>query len=407
MGNSHNLIKMGIMYRTLLGYRCPASIKVLGLVLSAGLLVTACATLGHPADEPPERLIPRDPKAKAAVRPTELIDVLAVEVAAWPQFAPAAASLTFDDGTRDQYMVAAPILRAHGIRATFFLISHKMDKGVWNDHGNLRKLMTWEEATHLAASGHELGSHSATHSDLSVPGSDLELELGESRRRIEKRVPGVRVDTFAWPYWRSTPEAREIASRVYIAARGGAAIPEQFNALSRENPSTNTPNDFLNVNSMGIRPTDSAREWKHIVGDVVERGGWAVFSLHGIDNGATPADELGWAPISEEDLDTILQEMRERDLWIAPFGEVAAYALHREAAELSLLRLDDGRVRLSLSGDPQANHSNVPLTIRIRANHGTPNTTITVNTTAEARRDKEGAWVLSMRPGKESVVIEW
>lgn len=46
----------------------------------------------------------------------------------------AAASITFDDGYADNFTVAAPILKRHGLEATFFIATGFIDGGrMWND----------------------------------------------------------------------------------------------------------------------------------------------------------------------------------------------------------------------------------------------------------------------------------
>lgn len=50
------------------------------------------------------------------------------------QLPPAAASITFDDGYRDNLTVATPILRRHGLSATFFVATGYTGGGrMWND----------------------------------------------------------------------------------------------------------------------------------------------------------------------------------------------------------------------------------------------------------------------------------
>ena len=45
-----------------------------------------------------------------------------------------AACITFDDGYADNYQVALPILRRHGLTATFFVATGFLDGGrMWND----------------------------------------------------------------------------------------------------------------------------------------------------------------------------------------------------------------------------------------------------------------------------------
>jgi peptidoglycan/xylan/chitin deacetylase (PgdA/CDA1 family) len=45
-----------------------------------------------------------------------------------------AAAITFDDGYADNFTVALPLLRAHGMSATFFIVTGALDGGrMWND----------------------------------------------------------------------------------------------------------------------------------------------------------------------------------------------------------------------------------------------------------------------------------
>ena len=335
------------------------------------------------------------------MRPGSLYSELEAAIARWPEFAEAAASITFDDGTRDQYLVAAPVLERHDVRATFFLISHKMDRGVWVDQAGPRRLMSWREAARLADAGHEIGSHGATHVDLSRNDVNLELELDASRTQIERRLPGVTVRTLSWPYWRSTPEARKHASETgYIAARGGAAVPDQFRNLQE----TGT----LNVPAMGLRPADPAEEWDKLAAEAVANGGWVVYALHGLDNGSIPDMGLGWEPIRDSELERIITQLQARDVWIAPFGEVAAYKQLREMARVHLEPLSYDRVRVSLRVDHDAEEIPPKLTVRLAAEGTLLVTRDEDNRGAEADlpAGSERSAVVSLRPNLDSVVIE-
>jgi len=58
----------------------------------------------------------------------------AVEMLKRGQLPSAAACITFDDGYRDNFLVALPILRKHGVSATFFVATGFLDGGrMWND----------------------------------------------------------------------------------------------------------------------------------------------------------------------------------------------------------------------------------------------------------------------------------
>lgn len=118
-------------------------------------------------------------------------------------------ALTFDDGYRDFYTDAFPILACHGFRATVYLptayIAHerKMFKS--------RACLTWAEVTELHACGIEFGSHTVSHPNLvDLPWPLVEAELRTSKAVIEQRL-GERVPHFAYPY--AFPSSRSFRSR--------------------------------------------------------------------------------------------------------------------------------------------------------------------------------------------------
>jgi len=88
--------------------------------------------------------------------------------------------LTFDDGLENNHRVALPILREHGLAATFFVVT-----------GNLGRpgCMSWEQAAEMAAAGMEIGSHGVTHANLGEVGAEeARRELLDSAETIAARL---------------------------------------------------------------------------------------------------------------------------------------------------------------------------------------------------------------------------
>ena len=70
-----------------------------------------------------------------------------------------AASITFDDGYADNFHVAMPILRHHGLKATFFIATGFLDGGrMWNDTV-IESIRACSHAAMLDLSSLGLGSH--------------------------------------------------------------------------------------------------------------------------------------------------------------------------------------------------------------------------------------------------------
>jgi peptidoglycan/xylan/chitin deacetylase (PgdA/CDA1 family) len=98
--------------------------------------------------------------------------------------------ITFDDGYRDVYSHAFPILQRLGFTGVVYMIAGQVGLGNYMDSGELSE---------LASAGWEIGSHSWTHNNLRSPGVKLSREIDESRQ-VLKELLGVPVKTFAFPY---------------------------------------------------------------------------------------------------------------------------------------------------------------------------------------------------------------
>ena len=108
--------------------------------------------------------------------------------------------LTFDDGFADALDVVVPILRRHGVGATFYVNPGRF--GAQHDlvRGVAGRLLDADGVRALRAAGMEIGSHAMTHRDLrTLDDEQLGDELGASRTLIEE-LTGVTCRTLAYPF---------------------------------------------------------------------------------------------------------------------------------------------------------------------------------------------------------------
>jgi peptidoglycan/xylan/chitin deacetylase (PgdA/CDA1 family) len=120
--------------------------------------------------------------------------------------------LTFDDGLRDFYTGAFPILRESGQTASVFLPTGFI--GDQPGHFKGQECMTWSEARELHEAGIEIGSHTVNHPRLYDLGFDeIRAELATSKAVIEDRL-GSAVVSFAYPY------AFPVADKSFVRAFG-------------------------------------------------------------------------------------------------------------------------------------------------------------------------------------------
>jgi heparosan-N-sulfate-glucuronate 5-epimerase len=146
-------------------------------------------------------------------------------------------AITFDDGYRSVARLAKPILDAHGLPATVFVPTDfvgterpvswaGIDDWLNGPHANELIPMSWQEATTLAESGWEIGSHTRSHAQLTkLDDVRLQAELEGSRAECERHL-GSPCKSLAYPYGDVDTRVMEAAMATgYSAAAGVAAGP--------------------------------------------------------------------------------------------------------------------------------------------------------------------------------------
>ena len=105
--------------------------------------------------------------------------------------------ITFDDGYRDFYECAFPILNKYNFSATVFLTTDYIGK---NELFKGKKCLNWNEVIELQKKNIIFGSHTMTHPLLvSLTNKDIEYELSQSKAVIEDNI-GKLVESFSYPY---------------------------------------------------------------------------------------------------------------------------------------------------------------------------------------------------------------
>ena len=120
--------------------------------------------------------------------------------------------ITFDDGYRDNYVNASPVIARLGMRATAYVITGRISNGD-------PSFLTWLQLRRLELRGVEIGSHTVSHRSLtSLSTTQAWTELVRSRRVLERRL-GHRVPWLAYPIGAYDTRIERLARRAgYLLA---------------------------------------------------------------------------------------------------------------------------------------------------------------------------------------------
>jgi peptidoglycan/xylan/chitin deacetylase (PgdA/CDA1 family) len=147
--------------------------------------------------------------------------------------------LTFDDGWKNQYTYAVPILKKFGFTGTFFIVGKMRNAGY----------MTWDEVRSLHADGFEVASHTQTHPKLPLLTDEkLVEEIAGSKKLLEEQL-GSPITTLAYPYYLHDARVmKAVQDAGYLGARAGWGafaddVAHIFELKSQE--VVNNPNPFL------------------------------------------------------------------------------------------------------------------------------------------------------------------
>ncbi len=152
--------------------------------------------------------------------------------------------LTFDDGYRDFYTDAFPILKKYNVKSVNYVIS-----GFLNRPNNL----TDSQLQEIAKSGLvEIGAHTINHlalAGLSVDRARKEIE--DSRIQLEQKL-GISITAFAYPYGSFNLIAvglvKQAGYRTAVSTIPGAQISNQVRFLTyRLRPGGRTGQSLLNL----------------------------------------------------------------------------------------------------------------------------------------------------------------
>jgi len=278
-------------------------------------------------------------------------------IAKWKDDVRAAFSITIDDGGEwDDRNIQALILEEYGVRGTFHIPTAHIETRA-------------EMFLDIFNRGHELGSHSVSHSQLN--GAEAGLiwtELSESKQYIEE-LTGLPCVSYCAPYGDLDPNVKSVAQQLYISARGvdfrlygGINDPPEtdiFELAVAPRPSP-WPDGFWTDEEY----ISSLRQY---IEDTLAVEGWGIEMWHNL---TSDPNRLSTGPIVNETVwRTHLTELTsdyEQLVWVAPQGTVARYLLERQETTANTYQITEHIILVDLLFDGDKDIFNEPLTVVTR-----------------------------------------
>jgi peptidoglycan/xylan/chitin deacetylase (PgdA/CDA1 family) len=139
--------------------------------------------------------------------------------------------ITFDDGYKNNYLSAYPILTKFKIPATIFIVAGLVgQRSLWDEKNGWPsdELLSWPQVEEMARSGIIIiGSHSQNHYHLTKMGWPVDLwrEIYHSKKTIEERIHK-KVLFFSYPFGRCNILIRQMVKLAGYAAACGTNLPD-------------------------------------------------------------------------------------------------------------------------------------------------------------------------------------
>ncbi len=215
-------------------------------------------------------------------------------------------SISFDDGWITAYNMLIPKMDSYGYKGTHFIITQYMDKP-----GYAADYVTHKQVKKLLAAGHEVGSHTLLHEDLTqMDDPTLNANLEETKKELEKF--GVPIVGFAPPYGVYDDRVRERVQKSYPYLR---TVKHGLNV-----PPYKTHELFAVVVTWSMKPTELE---DLLLEAEYTPGAWLILLYHraALQADDIPEEALG-AYRSPANFLNDMAMLKAHDADVRPLGEI-------------------------------------------------------------------------------------
>ncbi len=280
----------------------------------------------------------------------------------------------------------------------------KVDNMVFDN--NPEDTTTWEQYKLYTTEGHEIGSHTVTHSGLSVlDEANLLFELEQSKSDIEKFLGKKYTFSMDCGFSPRSDRVRDYVHQVYPALRSHMLEPyiDELDDLDERDPGKSSK-EYVKWqrNPLTDVSMEVMKSW--VDTSIAHDNIWLVLVFHGVDG-------IGWEPRTGADLEAYFSYIKEKQdqVWVATFADATKYVRERKNAKVGSTLKDDVIV-VNFSSDLDPEVYDVPVTVKTYVPGTWRSATLTKKQddqlTLTIQKDALGSYVLySVLPGEAEMVL--
>lgn len=281
-------------------------------------------------------------------------------------------SLTFDDGSINQFKIALPLLKKLNLPATFYLITGNIDTSHINTFQNEDRKM------------HEIGSHTVNHKDLKeLDSKSVQLEINESREGLINSFGDNSGLTLAYPWGSYNNTVKELVKKNYLAARSANT---GYNSIV-----------YYDTYSLNVQTFNESTSY-------ITANGWLDFAAE---------NALWLVEMHHDSFDKNFSRhleyvnMNQDKIWCGTVSDVIKYSEEYRNAKVSCDSCDDFIFTFRIDDSLDDNIFNHPLSLKIRVPDNWED--ITLSDYIEYRiehTDKNTFVLFEAKPDNKQIIIK-
>jgi peptidoglycan/xylan/chitin deacetylase (PgdA/CDA1 family) len=353
-------------------------------------------------------------------------EALTVSIARWKDDKTAAVTIFSSDGMirsiKSQWTPRDPDVpydgfyklgKAYSIPFTFFLPPRGLDQhsyqpasGVTPPAQPAGSMGTWADWRFMHSAGHEIGSHTYSHSDLrpdkldptkTRSGADPEYELQQAIVSIEKGI-GVRPISINPAYGPPAGQLLKLFRRHYPVVRGD----DDAEQVLAQHQDTATAEELIGRLNQAI----AQNKWLLVAGHGIrtELGREAEADPDFIKNGKR---RDGYRPVEYPVMEALCKaiDLQRDKLFVGCYGDVGRYVRQRSAANIEVIKESETQIVLDITHSLDPNLFDYPLTLKISVKNAARVTGVTQGDTVLKQTRRSGETIVNIRPNGGSITV--